>query len=57
MTSLGYVVRTMAMGAFIVTGEDRKTVDASEYCSFPTYFYLWKRDFPDLKVSRPVEDI
>jgi hypothetical protein len=45
------------MGAFIVTGEDRKTVDASEYCSFPTYFYLWKRDFPDLKVSRPVEDI
>ncbi len=24
---------------------------------FPTYFTLWKRDFPDLKVSRPVEDI
>jgi hypothetical protein len=47
----------MAMGAFIVTGEDGKEVDAGENCSFPTYFNLWKRDFPDFKVSRPVEDI
>ncbi len=38
-------------------GEDAKEVDAGEYCSFPTYFNLWKRGFPDLKVSRPVEDI
>jgi hypothetical protein len=47
----------MAMGAYIVTGEDGKEVDAGEYCSFPTYFNLWKRGFPDLKVSWPVEDI
>jgi hypothetical protein len=32
-------------------------VDAGEYCSFPTYFNLWKRDFLELKVSWPVEDI
>ncbi len=37
--------------------EDDKEVDAGEYCSFPTYFNLWKRDFPDLKVSLPVKDI
>jgi hypothetical protein len=40
MASLGYVVRMTAMGAFIVTGEDGKEVDADEYCSFPTYFNL-----------------
>jgi hypothetical protein len=45
------------MGAFIVTGEEGKEADAGEYCSFPTYFNLWKRDFLDFKVSRPVEDI
>ncbi len=45
------------MGACIVMGEDSKELDAGEYCSFPTYFNLWKRDFPDLKVSWPVEDI
>ncbi len=45
------------MGAYIVTGEDIKEVDADEYCSFPTYFNLWKRDFLNLKVSRPVERI
>ncbi len=57
MALLEYVVRTTAMGAYIVMGEDGKEVDAGEYCSFPTYFNLWKHDFPDLKVSRPVEDI
>ncbi len=40
-----------------MTGDDFNEVDAGEYCSFPTYFNLWKRDFPDLKVSQPVEDI
>jgi hypothetical protein len=57
MALLGYAVRTTEMGAFIVTGGDGKEVDASEYCSFPTYFNLWKHDFPDLKVSRLVENI
>jgi hypothetical protein len=36
MALLGYVVWTMAIEAFIVTGEDGKEVDAGEYCSFPT---------------------
>jgi hypothetical protein len=31
--------------------------DPSEYVTFPTYFNMWKRDYKDLKVSRPVEDI
>ncbi len=57
MALLGYAVRTTEMGAFIVMGGDGKEVDAGEYCSFPTYFNLWKRDFLDLKVSWPVEDI
>jgi hypothetical protein len=57
MALLGYVVQTTAMGAFIVTGEDCKEVNAGENCSFQTYFNLWKHDFPDLKVSRPVEGI
>jgi hypothetical protein len=55
MALLGYVVQTTAMGSFIVMGEDGKEVDAGEYCSFPTYFNLWKHDFLELKVSRPVE--
>jgi hypothetical protein len=38
-------------------GEDGKEVDAGEYCSFPTYFNLWKQDFLELKVSQPVKDI
>ncbi len=57
MASLGYVVRTTAMGAYIMMGEDGKEEDAGEYCSFPTSFNMWKHDFPDLKVSRLVEDI
>ncbi len=57
MASLGYAVWTMEMGAFIVTGVGGKEVDAGEYCSFPTYFNLWKHDFPDLKVSQQAEDI
>jgi hypothetical protein len=50
-------MRTMAMVAFIVMGEDVKEVDTGKYCSFPTYFNRWKRDFPELRVSWPVEDI
>ncbi len=34
MALLGNIVRTTAMGAFIVMGEDSKEVDAGEYCSF-----------------------
>jgi hypothetical protein len=54
MATLGYVVQMTAMGAFILMVEDSKVVDAGEYCSFPTYFNLWKCDFPNLKVSTSV---
>ena len=58
MKALGYNVRTTAMGGFVVTAEDvGKEVDPGEFVTFPTYFNLWKRDFKNLKVSRPAEDI
>jgi hypothetical protein len=47
----------MATSAFILMGGDGPEVDADEYCTFPTYFNLWKRDLLDLKVSWLVEDI
>ena len=46
------------MGGFVVTAEDvGKEVDPGEFVTFPTYFNLWKRDFKNLKVSWPAEDI
>jgi len=58
MMALGYNVRTTAMGGFVVTAEDEgKEVDPGAYVTFPTYLNLWKRDFKNLKVSRPAEDI
>ena len=58
MKALGYDVRTTATGGLVVTAdEEGKEVDPGEYVSLPTYFNLWKRDFKNLKVSRPAEDI
>jgi hypothetical protein len=58
MKALGFDVRTTAMGGFVVTAEDEgKEVDPGAYVTFPTYLNLWKRDFRNLKVSRPAEDI
>ena len=58
MKSLGYDIQMTALGGFVVTAkDDGKEVDPSEYVTFPTYFNMWKRDYKDLKVSRPVEDI
>jgi hypothetical protein len=57
MALLGYVVWTTAMRASIVMGWNGKELDTGQYCSFLTYFNLWKHDFPDPKVSQPVEDI
>jgi hypothetical protein len=54
MALLGYNVQSSAMGAFIVEGEDGKDVDPGEYITHYTYYYKWKRDFPNLKVSLPV---
>ena len=58
MKSLGYDIQTTALGGFVITAEEEgKEVDPSEFVTFPTYFNMWKRDYKDLKVSRPVEDI
>jgi hypothetical protein len=57
MKSLGYNVRSTGTGKPVVEGGGGKEVDSGEFVSFPTYFYMWKRDFPNLKVSPPVEDI
>ncbi len=58
MKALGYNVRTTSTGNNVVTADDEdKEVDPGDYVSFPTYFSLWKRDFNNLKVSRPAEDI
>jgi hypothetical protein len=61
MASLGYTVRSNAVGTLIVErqkGEnENEPVDSKEFVSFPTYYYKWKRSFPKLKVSKPVEDI
>ena len=57
MASIGYKVRTTGVGVAIVEGVEGKPIDKSEYVSYPTYFYVWKKSFPNLKVSRPAEDI
>jgi len=57
MASIGYKVRTNAVGVAIAEGVEGKPIDNSEYVSYPTYFYVWKKSFPNLKVSRPAEDI
>jgi hypothetical protein len=58
MKALGYDVRTTPMGGFVVTADDEgQEVDPGAYVTFPTYLNLWKRDFKNLKVSRPAEDI
>ena len=59
MKALGYNVRTTATGGLVVKADDegKDEVDPGDYVSFPTYFSLWKRDFNNLKVSRPAEDI
>ncbi len=49
--------RTTATGGLVVTAEAGKEADPGEYVSFPTYYNMWKRDFKNLKVSRPAEDI
>ena len=58
MASLGYNVRTTGSGVTIVEPrEDGEPEDPSEYVSFPSYFYKWKEHFPQLRVSKAMEDI
>jgi hypothetical protein len=57
MSRLGYNVSTKPNGAIVVeeVGDDED--NHNEYVSFTTYCRKWKKDYPQLKVSRPVEDI
>jgi predicted small metal-binding protein len=57
MSSLGYITETTATGAFKIRKEDGSAVDNGKFVSFPTYHTKWKRDYPNLTVSRPVKDI
>ena len=50
-------VRSNAKVATIVEGAEGNDVDKAQFVSMSTYFYFWKRNFPQLKISRPVEDI
>ncbi len=57
IASLGYDVQTTATGALKIKKEDGSAINNGEFVSYPTYFKKWKRDYPNLKVSRLVEDI
>ena len=61
MATLGYHVQTTTTGGIIVTrlpGEnENEPVDTEEFVSFPTYYNKWKKSYPNLKVSKPAEDI
>ena len=58
MASLGYNVQRVALGLIVVEShKDGEPEDPGEYVSFPTYYYKWKTHFPQLKVSKAVEDI
>ena len=57
MEALGYDVSCRPNGGIIVRGVDGKGVDSTEFVSFATYCRKWKTDYPQLKVSKPVEDI
>jgi hypothetical protein len=57
MASLGYRAETTSTGAFNISREDDGDIDYGEFVSYLTCYYKWRQDYPDLKVSRPVEDI
>lgn len=57
MARLGYNVSCKPNGAIVVEGIDGKEIDRSKYDSFSTYCNKWKKEYPQLKVSRPLEDI
>jgi hypothetical protein len=54
---LGYRADTMETGAFMISRDDGGDIDNGEFVNYTTYYSKWKRDYPNLEVSRPVEDI
>ena len=57
MEALGYDVTCRLNGGVIVEGFEGKAVDTTEFVSFTTYCRKWRTEYPQLKVSKPVEDI
>ena len=54
MALLGYNFRSHPNDETVVEGEDGEEVTSANFVSLKTYFYIWKRDYPSLKVSQPV---
>ena len=52
----GHDVRCKANGSVIVDGKEGKPINHG-FVSFSMYSYKWKTSYPQLKVSRPAEDI
>ncbi len=57
MISLGFKARCAPDGGVIVNGIDNGKPIYHCYVSYSAYYSKWKRDYPQLKVSRPAEDI
>ena len=57
MHSLGYKIRCKPDGALIVDGVVDGKPSYHGYISYLAYYNKWKREYPQLKVSRPAEDI
>ncbi len=57
MHSLGFKIRCKPDGALIVDGIVEGKPSDHGYVSYLAYYNKWKREYPQLKVSRPAEDI
>ena len=57
MASMGYMAETTIIGTFTISRDDGGEIDPGEFVSYTTYYAKWKRDYPNLKVSRPAADI
>ncbi len=57
LASLGYWVEGTHSGTFKISRENGGDINNGEFISYPTYYYKWKWDYPNLMVSRPVEDL
>ena len=50
LSSLGYRAETTESGSFTISRDDGGAIDTGEFVSYTTYYNVWKRDYPDLKV-------
>ncbi len=57
MDLLGYKVTCTPNGLIMIEGEGGKAVNIDEFISFVSYFSKSKKDSPQLKVSRPADNI